>query len=280
MIDPNKPCDCTDIKALLSALIDDRLDAAARHGAERHLAGCPACRDLLDQAERNEALIAAGVGAGAPLPEGFEAAVLARTARAARGRPGSVSTWFGWVAMAASVFLVLWMWVSDRQSAPRPAPEGTRSTQMVHYTTGPQLRSWTLEGDLPVDALIHLESAPDAALADARGGLSRTDAETLESASLMLALLEGADVRSFDDLEEVRRATEYDELLPRMALARRSLAARDQPLMLAAESILYRVLSGPVSLEDARELRETVTRLDMARRLNDLAARPLAASAL
>ena len=56
-----KTMDCTDIRAMLSGLLDDQVAAETRYLAERHLAECPACRELLSEAERNEALIAAEV---------------------------------------------------------------------------------------------------------------------------------------------------------------------------------------------------------------------------
>ena len=79
--------DCTDIKALLSGLIDDRVDPATRHRAERHMAECKTCRTLLDEAEAAEAMVVASVsalGEGGTLPEEFEANVLARTVYAER----------------------------------------------------------------------------------------------------------------------------------------------------------------------------------------------------
>ena len=77
-----KSLDCTDIKALLSALIDDCVESDTRHLAERHLADCKSCRTLIDETEAAEAMVAASVGDLAPLdtlPDGFKANVLART---------------------------------------------------------------------------------------------------------------------------------------------------------------------------------------------------------
>ena len=52
------PMDCTDIKSLLSALLDDHLDAPTLHRAERHLSACLSCRNFVGDAERNDRLIA------------------------------------------------------------------------------------------------------------------------------------------------------------------------------------------------------------------------------
>ena len=51
--------DCTDIKVLLSGLIDDEVDADTRYRAERHVAECDACRRALDDAEALSQLLVA-----------------------------------------------------------------------------------------------------------------------------------------------------------------------------------------------------------------------------
>ena len=56
--------DCTDIKALLSGLVDGVVPDGQRHVAERHLAGCGTCRGLLDEAEAVNRLIVLDAEAG------------------------------------------------------------------------------------------------------------------------------------------------------------------------------------------------------------------------
>ena len=90
--------DCTDIKAMLSALIDDEADDADRYRAERHLAGCRECRELVSEAERNDALVATAVaGDDLPggIPAGFEAAVLTRATSV--DRIGAARRWSVWL---------------------------------------------------------------------------------------------------------------------------------------------------------------------------------------
>jgi anti-sigma factor RsiW len=106
--------DCTDIKAMLSPLIDGELADADRHRAERHLAGCAACRDLVSETERTEAIVAAAVELDTELPEGFEEAVLLRTVVAHRSRARRFRATLGWLAVAAAVMLVLTLWVIVR----------------------------------------------------------------------------------------------------------------------------------------------------------------------
>lgn len=109
--------DCTDIKALLSGLIDDRLDAETRHSAERHLAECETCRALIDEAEAIDALVLAeaNIVNDAASAEAFEAAVLSRTVHADARRPGRWTSLAGWIAAAAALALAGSIWVMDRR---------------------------------------------------------------------------------------------------------------------------------------------------------------------
>ena len=87
--------DCTDIKVLLSGLIDDELDAQTRHLAERHLAECTDCRNIMNEAEALTGFIAleAEEGGAGALPEGFAGAVLSRTAYAHEVRSSGAAGW-------------------------------------------------------------------------------------------------------------------------------------------------------------------------------------------
>ncbi len=280
--------DCTDVKALLSAIIDGGLPAHDGHRAERHLAECAACRTFVSEAEHADALVAAAVQLDGPadrLPDGFEGAVLARTVYAddRRGAADRWRSWLGWLAAAAAV--VLWVVISPLG---RPADsDRTAGPQVVAsmYPPGPELGSWTLQeapaaavrlvvneiarypGDsetdpwkVPTDAGRPAEST--LAQGPARG-LSRIDVETIESVSLVLSILQNADDRSFADVEQARRITEYEQLLPRLAATRSGVPPAARPLLLAAESMLYRVVRGPMNLDDVRELRNTIAGLDL-----------------
>ncbi len=132
--------DCTDIKALLSALLDDHLDAPALHRAERHLAECRSCRNFVGEAERNERLIAeeaASAFSGDGPPEGFEQAVLGRTIHAHPLRPLlSWTAWLGWVAAAAALLLVLTTWQLDRNTAVTSTARGLTSSISLSVRPG------------------------------------------------------------------------------------------------------------------------------------------------
>ncbi len=273
--------DCTDIKAMLSAIIDGAGDPDERHRAERHLADCAACRGLVSDAEQADALLAAALEADGPgdgLPEGFEGAVLSRTVFAAEA-DHRWRSWLGWLAAAASIVLAVVMWTMDRTPS--------RGTFHPTYRSGPEIASWVLQ-EPPTDAAprtrfvvnevasyaVDTEPLPDRSQATPRtvppeppAGLSPLAAETIESVSLVMAMLQHADDRSFADVEHVRRITEYEELLPRMAEIRGELPPSDRPPILAAEAMLYRIVRGPVSLDDVRELRYTIARLNLPDRI-------------
>lgn len=302
--------DCTDIKALLSALVDDELTAEKRHRAERHLTECDDCRVLLTEAERCDGLLAAAVADGpADLSEGFEEAVLRRTVRAGR-TPGALRSWLGWFAAAATFVGAVTMWIIDGGSR---AP-AELSGEVVHavYPTGGEIRSWALDeprGDgvkanvwptlvinevavyPPNDAVYRPRVTSDPTTVNALAVLprdrdprprvlSRETAETFESASMLLTMVEQGDDESFANVEQVRRIAEYDDILGRLADARAQLPPKQRTVIRAAESMLLRIVRGPLSLEDVREMRHDIARLDLPEQIDALSARQPSASSL
>ena len=123
---PKHTFDCTDLKTLLSALIDDEIDDRDRYRGERHLAACRACRELVSEAELNDAMIVLDATSdGGDMPAGFVAAVLGRTVHADRRR--NRRRWtaaLGWFAAAASFFLAISVGVLNR-----PLPAGGTNGQ-------------------------------------------------------------------------------------------------------------------------------------------------------
>ena len=287
----NLNMDCTDIKATLSAIIDGELPADDRHRAERHLADCAECRNLVSETEHADTLVGAAVRLDGPadrLPDGFEGAVLAATVYAEQGR-GTADrwrSWLGWLAAAASIVLAVVLWPLGHATVPTNVDSGTRAVA-GSYPPAPELGSWTLQqrpattvqtARLVVNEVAYYDgdgetgswgtpavvrAATDAIARERANSLSREDAETIESVSLVLSILENADDRSFADVEQARRITEYEQLLPRLAATRGVLPVADRPVLLAAEAMLYRVVRGPLNLDDVRELRNTIVRLDL-----------------
>lgn len=292
--------DCTDIKAVLSAIMDDELDRDDRHEVERHLAECKACRKVLDEAESVDAMLAldAAGPSACSLPSGFEASVLARTTQAhsMRVRERRWVTYGGWIASAAAIALAMTIWIVDRRALvhqpQRPitdTPTGADAFSSLSYASNIS-NSWIYEGPVepaPVREPAGASSASDAeASADDRPGapptierimqattMTREDAETVYAAALALDQLRGADQRSFAELDVVRRIVEYDNLLPRLAEVHKRLNAEERAAVLAVESIFTRIVRGPISADDLAEIGETIATLELPERLTRIARR-------
>ena len=227
--------------------------------------------------------------------------MLSRTVYAQRRRSAANrwTAWVGWLAAAAALFLAGSIWGLDRRAnLSRSISHGSRPSAAViraaSYPTGPEIKSWTLDRAFPGDApRILSEAALSTRLAHDTAPqvppkeqqtvgltLSQDDAETLDSVSLALAMLAQTNDRSFADVEQVRRITEYDHLLPRLADARRNLPVVDRPAVLAAESVLYRVVRGPLDLDEVREIREAIAHLNLVGRIDAISSRWTTASSL
>lgn len=103
--------------------------------------------------------------------------------------------------------------------------------------------------------------------------LSRGDAETLRSATTLLEMLMDADHQSFRDVERIRRIAENDNLIARIGDTRSRLAAMDRPAILAVESIVHRIVYGPVSLGDLSVMAKTVADLNLIGQLDTMTGR-------
>lgn len=272
--------DCTDIKAILSGLVDDEVDHDTRHDAERHLVTCQPCRSLVNEAEGLNALIALDSTSMIPssLPEGFEAAVLARTVYPQtykfRERRRLWTNTVGWLAAAACLTLASMIWYQrpnqpSEQTASNQLPprDSDSKTGTGIYLTGSTLQNRTFDGDLPIVKVALNAGNPD-------------DADTLYAAAMVLDMLNDADGSTFADVERVRRIAEYDNLLDRLAATRQRLPEKDRAVVLAAEGILTRAVMGPMSQDDLLQMRDAVARLDLAREMNQMSRRQEGASSL
>ena len=82
------------------------------------------------------------------------------------------------------------------------------------------------------------------------------------------------------DIEHTRQIVEYDDLLAGLSRARDHLGAEDRPALLAAESILLRLVRGPVSLDDLKGMSRTVATLGLSIRLDAISDRRQPATSL
>ncbi len=285
--------DCTDIKAKLSAIVDDQLEPAERHAAERHLVDCADCRVLIEETERIDASIAreGELIAHGGLPDGFEAGVLSRTVYADRPqaiRPAWIA-WSGWVAAAASLTLAaatVWIGISpptdqsepfashdpNRTAAASLGPAertGTSIAQSASYTTGFDLRSQAYDGTFSPDTWRVSSTSPAFTSAsvlpvernDAESDLSRlslADTESLYTVSLLLDLLADPDLDIPVNIPQMKRAIESERLPERMGEIADQLEGRERRAILRAELVIHRLATYEEDEGEPTRLREVI----------------------
>lgn len=116
--------DCTDIRRLLSGLLDDQVTTGERRAAERHLAGCAGCRALLDEHEALDFSLRSmwrESPAYRHVPSSLESGVLDLTTRTVMRERRF--RWFGasgWLVAAAAVALAFTAWFTPQPRTPQP----------------------------------------------------------------------------------------------------------------------------------------------------------------
>ena len=277
--------DCTDIKVILSGLVDDEIDPETRHDAERHLATCRDCRALVNEAESLNAMIAvesASMASSSALPEGFEAAVLGRTVYADglkfNGRRWT--TWLGWMAAAAVLGVSTIIAIVDRRNPLNSVSNNitTAGLPVAAYRTGSTMRSQVFDGGLtatlalhvssPIVPAVHIPSAP------MRGGLSADEVDhVLSQTSDLMGMLQSADSASFADIEFMRRIIASDNLMRQLPDVHQGLSDDDREPVLAAEFILMRIDRGGLDLNDVRQMQDIAAKMDLTRRIREMTSR-------
>ncbi|MHC4991654.1 MAG: zf-HC2 domain-containing protein [Planctomycetota bacterium] len=260
--------DCTDIRVMLSGLVDDELESTERHEAERHLAQCKRCRELLNEAEGLDELVQLETGERVceTLPDDFEERVLDRTVRT-RGRSywRHWNSWAGWAAAAASLAFAATIWLVDRGGqTPDGTPARAAEVSLRSTSYGNSLRSWTRDDETAGAIQGQAQTAGEAAR-----DLTREDAQTLYFTSVLLDLLQTPPT----DVGQIQEAIEYEQLLPRLEELRERLPASDRATLYAAESLLVRLSVAPVEDGDLESLRATASALDLASTIDSMSQR-------
>ncbi|MBL9148014.1 MAG: zf-HC2 domain-containing protein [Phycisphaerae bacterium] len=269
--------DCIDFKVSLSAYLDGEGSPDARAAADRHLLECRPCRDLLEQAERNDAIIrrlcemdadaAESLGSGLPLPRGFEEAVLARTRRRSRVAWHRVYQSFGLLSAAAAIALATALYFvvqANRDGA------GRDSQTTVSETTTED--GWeALRDDIygpprpPRDLLARAN--PRAVLP-----LTRDDLQALNVAA---ATVEAIIATPFEDLaarDRLRRTSEYDELLDRLGRVRTKVDPAGRRIIDAARASFFQLERDRPELELWNQLQDDLRLMNLPESLDEIAA--------
>ena len=94
-------------------------------------------------------------------------------------------------------------------------------------------------------------------------GLSIDDQDTLYQTATVLDMLFDFELTSLSVAERMRNIIVYDDLLNRLADVRKRLQPEDRLKLSAAEAMLYRVVNGPVSVDDLIEMRNDAGRMEL-----------------
>ena len=103
--------------------------------------------------------------------------------------------------------------------------------------------------------------------------LFRDDKDTLHRVAEVLEMLIDFEGGSLKTAEEMRKIIELENLLSRSEIARGRIAAEHQFTLLNAESILYRIVYGPIAEFDLREMRDAARTVDLIGRIDRLSGR-------
>lgn len=266
--------DCTDLAVMLSGYLDDELPPGARLAADRHLVGCAACRERVDEAERLDRLVRAEATEAADrrevdaahaaiaiapadpgeLPAGFAERVLAATGAEPAPRHGrhAFVAWSGWLAAAAAIAFAVTTSIGGRDDAAvgpgndgriaaGPDAEAARAWERVQATLtgGTIYRSRLREPEAP--ATTPPQADASGAADDDLAGLQWLDAQALAQAAFVLDSLADGDAA---EIERARRIATFDDLEARLARIARD--ARGEIAAVAAEAGPYlRALTDP-----------------------------------
>lgn len=250
------PPACADLRAALSAYLDDELTRGERLDADAHLVGCAPCRDLVERAERLDAVLrerfaidtadAAELLAIEPDP-----ALVARTGDsvlAAIGRDRR-RTWLPRLAAAAAIAILaggaFLATRSAREDAPlAPAPVGV-------FASAPATRPATAR---PATT----EVAPPTEGARLLASLTPDERQALYNTSVVLGTVARTDFTDAARRSELRETVRYDELVDRLAEVLPKLPPPARATVALARDAAARVANDGGDPADWARLREDV----------------------
>ncbi len=154
---------CTRVEALAAELALGILPGEQRAEALEHLAGCPACRDKVDQlAHVVDQLLLAAPEAEPPL--GFESRVLARLDAQRPTDEPSLHRWRRWATVAtAAAVLVVAAGLLGRQSSQPSSPAGAQVAVVGFGSWTCRVAAFSGHGAAPTELVVRLDEPSDVA---------------------------------------------------------------------------------------------------------------------
>jgi hypothetical protein len=270
---------CNDLKAALSAYLDDELTRDERLRADAHLVGCGACRDLVERAEEldetlrekfaldlasaERAIDAASVDVQA-MQAGVFAAINADESETGRARPAVVATigvareprWLPRIAIAASIAAaalsaaVLWR-AADRETPVAPGGAGD-----FRIAAG---------GGRAVDPV-----AAPSGRATELASLDADERQLLYSTGVILTNLRKDGFEHSKNRTELQEVARYDELVDRLDALLGKLPPADRPTVALARETIEFLLDASDDPARWEELRRDMERTELDRKVDSL----------
>ena len=263
---PNRPIACADMKAALSAYIDDELSRDERLRADAHLVGCGKCRDLVERAEnldetlREQFALDLERAATEIAPASVDTLAMQSNVFAVLGlgdaKPAPARRWLPRAAIAAglagAVLATFAFWNAGRQGATL-APHGPGE-----FSGNPR----DTRGVEPVPA----PSSSAAQLA----ALDPDERQLLYSTGVILTNLRKDGFERSTAAVQLREVARYDELVDRLDALLSRVPQADRPTVaLAREAIEFLIDSSedPIRWE---EIRRDMERTDLDHKVEAL----------
>ncbi len=264
---------CADLRAALSAYLDDELTRSERLGVDAQLVGCPPCRDLVERAERLDASLrerfAADFAEAADLlatetdiaddttavasPTARTDALVARTEASVLAAIGHARrrTWLPRLAAAAAVAILAagayLAWRPTSAATPlAPAPVGTFASATAPRPSPARPAATADAVALPTDGARLLAS------------LTPDERQALYNTSVILGTVARTDFADAARRNELRETVRYDELVDRLAEVLPKLPPPARATVALARDAAARVADDDGDPADWARLREDV----------------------
>ena len=256
-----RPIACAELKASMSAYLDDELPRDERLRADAHLVECGKCRDLIERAERLDETLreqfardlehaSAEITAESVDTKAMQASVLA-----AIGAPDE-KRWLPRLAVAAgitvAVLATIAVWNSgDRSQSLAPMGPG----QFASGKSAPRTVDPIAE---PSGASIQLAS------------LDPDERQLLYSTGVILSNIRKDGFEHSAGATQLREVARYDELVDRLDSIMGKVAPEDRPAVALARDAIEFLLDTPVDSTRWESIRRDMARTELDRRLDAL----------
>ena len=244
---------CSELKASLSAYLDDELTRDERLRSDAHLVACNGCRNLVERAELLDETLRAKFAADTSDAQ-FELAQASTTADGDNHHAISFES----RAMQARVFAAIG--ADERRTwTPRiAAAAGIALVVLGELLTPSKAGEFALKNDNMLDALID-PVAPPAKASMMLASLNSDDRQALYATSILLDMAQRTSFGDASRRAELRETARYDELVQRLGGVLSKLPPQDRATVALARDAASRIVSLEEDPQEWARLQEDVS---------------------